>query len=206
MFKKNGKMEKEQLVYLYKNKNLSMTEIAKKLEVTHAKIYYWFEKFGIKRRGQKECAYVKQNPKGDPFKIKKNLTSEEKKLLVVGLMLYWAEGNKKNKFLVALGNLDSRMIKLFLEFLRKICRVDEKRLRLYVRVYKSFNKNKAHSYWESFLKLPKTQIYIYSHNDVRSDPRKQWSKSGIATLTVSNVKLKAWLDQAIEECLRQFAM
>lgn len=199
-------MKKERLVYLYKNKNLSMTEIAKKLGVTHAKVYYWFEKLGIKRRGQKESAYVKQNPNGDPFKIKKNLNQGEKKLLLMGLMLYWAEGNKKNKFLVALGNLDSRMIKLFLGFLRKICRIDEKRARLYVRVYKNFSKNKARLYWENFLKLPKTQIYIYPHNDARSDPRKQWSKNGIATLTVSNVKLKSWLDQAIEEHLRQFVI
>ena len=199
-------MKKQQLVYLYKTKNLSMTEIAEKLGVTQAKVYYWFEKLGIKRRGQRESAYVKQNPNGDPFKIKKNLNSEEKKLLLMGLMLYWAEGNKKNKLLVALGNLDSRMIKLFLEFLRKICRIDEKRARLYVRVYKNFSRKKAHLYWENFLKFPKAQIYTYSHNDTRSDPRKQWSKNGIATLTVSNVKLKSWLDQAIEEHLHQFAM
>jgi len=197
-------MKEEQLIYLYKNKNLSMAEIAKKLGVTQAKVYYWFEKFGIKRRGQKESAYVKHNPNGDPFRIKRDLTPEEKKLLLMGVMLYWAEGNKKNKLLVALGNLDSRMIKLFLEFLRKICRIDEKRARLYVRVYKNFSRKKARLYWENFLKLPKEQIYIYPHTDTRSDPRKQWSKNGIATLTVSNVKLKSWLDQAIEKQLYHF--
>ena len=196
-------MKKEQLVYLYKNKSLSMAEIAKKLRITHAKVYYWFEKLGIERRGQKESAYVRQNPNGDPFEIKKNLNREEKKLLLMGLMLYWGEGNKKNRFLVALGNLDSRMIKLFLEFLRKICRIDEKRIRLFVRVYKDFNRNNAHSYWGSFLQLPKAQIYIYPHNDTRSNPQKQWSKNGIATLQIANVKLKQWLDQAIEEHLRQ---
>ena len=192
-------MDRKLLIDLYNIRNLSMAEIAKELKTSHAKVYYWFKKFDIKRRSRSECSYVKQNPNGNPFEIKKELTSKEKQLLLMGLMIYWAEGNKKNKYLVGLGNLDSRMIKLFLEFLRTICRIDETRIRLYVRVYKKFDKQKASMYWESFLKLPKSQIRVHTHTDKRSKPGKQWSRNGIAALQVGSIKLKQWLDFAIEE-------
>jgi len=194
-------MNKKLLIHLYKSRNLSMAEIAKELNITHAKVCYWFKKFDIKRRGPSEGSYIKQNPNGDPFKIKKKLTLKEKQLLLMGLMAYWAEGNKKNRHLVGLGNLDGRMIKLFLEFLRKICRIDETRVKLYVRVYKKFNRKKAFVYWEKLLGLSKNQIHVYLHNDMRSNPNKQWSKNGIAAIQVGNIKLKQWLDNAIEEYL-----
>ena len=196
-----NEMDKEQLIKLYKTKKLSMTEIASELKTTEAKVYYWLKKYDIQRRKQSESAYAKQNRNGDPFKIKKNLTQKEKGLLLTGLMLYWAEGTKKNRFLVSLGNLDSRMIKLFLEFLRKICRVDEGRIKLYVRLYKDFNKEEAQSYWANCLNIPKSQVHVYSHIDVRSNPKKQWSKNGIASLQFASTKLKQWIDNTVEDYL-----
>lgn len=198
------KMNEDVLTYLYIDKKMSMMDIACKLKVTHAKVNYWLEKFNVARRGQRESSYAKHNPQGDPFKIKEKLTFKERQLLLLGLMLYWAEGNKKNQSTVALGNLDGRMIKLFLKFLRDICQIEEKRIRLYVRIYKNFSKEKARLYWKNLLSLPEKQVLMYTHNDLRSNPNKQWSKNGIATLQMSNVKLKQWLDQSIEECLHQF--
>lgn len=191
-------INKSLLYNLYSENKLSMVEISNKLRVTPKTVEYWLEKYDIPRRSCSESAYVKQNPKGDPFRIKRELNSKDKELLTIGLMLYWAEGNKNNKTLLQLVNLDYRMLQLFLKFLRGICKIDEKRLRLYVRLYKNFNKKVAKQHWAKLLNVSKEQIFVYPHTDTRSKVGNQWSEYGIATLQFSNTKLKKWLDNKID--------
>ena len=58
---------------LYYDQKLSMVDVAAKLRTTPSKVGYWLEKYNMPRRSQSESAYAKQNPNGDPFKIKRNL-------------------------------------------------------------------------------------------------------------------------------------
>ncbi len=178
-----------------------MMDIASRLNTTHATVNYWMKKHGLDRRAYSDSTYCKLNPKGDPFNIKKRLSGREKDLLLTGLMLYWAEGSKSAKGSTQLANLDPRMLQLFVEFLRKICRVHEERLRLYVRVYKDFSKEKAKKYWVKKLKISPSRILTYTHTDKRSKEHKQWSQYGIATLQYHNLKLWEWLNNSIEEHL-----
>jgi len=96
-------LAKETLTELYCNQKLSMAEIAKKLEVST--IYYWMSKYGIPRRIRSEAIYIKQNPKGDPFKIKELKTKEDFELFTLGVGLYIGEGSK-TKDSVALANME----------------------------------------------------------------------------------------------------
>ena len=178
-----------------------MQDIAYKLDVTFPTVTYWMEKYNLPRRSNSESTYYKLNPNGDPFDIKKQLNKKEKDLLLTGLMLYWAEGAKSMRASIQLANLGHRMLQVFLKFLREICRVHEERLRLYVRVYKRFSREKAKRYWARKLKMPPKRIFVYPHTDVRSKVYKQWSPYGIATLQCHNLKFRNWLDNAIEEYL-----
>ena len=178
-----------------------MWDIAKILSVTPATVVYWMDRHNLRRRSRSDCAYVKQNPNGDPFRIKNKLTMRDKELLLSGLMLYWTEGTKRNRHVVQLANLDPRMIWLFLKFLREICRIDESKIRLYVRAYRKFNRTIAQSYWAGYLRIPKKQVFVYRHIDRRSRINKQWSKYGIATLQFANMRLKDWLENEISRYL-----
>jgi len=193
-------INKKLLLKLYCDRKLSMKEIADKLCVTPNKIEYWLKKYEIPRRSWSESAYVKQNPSGDPFKIKKNLTNREKELLIASLMLYLSEGGRKRDA-IQLGNLNPKVIKIFLDFLRKVCQIKEDKVKIYVRLHKKFDKNKARIYWSEILKMPVKQVLVYTHNDPRSKANKQRSEYGIATLQFNNVKLKKWLDDKIKECV-----
>lgn len=62
-----------------------MTEIGQKLGISSHKIVYWMKKHRLKRRSRSEATYVKRNPNGDPFCIKRNLTERERQLLGLGL-------------------------------------------------------------------------------------------------------------------------
>ena len=197
-------INKKLLHDLYCNKRLSMVQVADKLKIMPRKVEYWLKKYNIPRRSRSESAYIKQNPNGDPFKIKRNLNKNEKELFIAGLMTFWAEGSRKNKHSVRLANLDHRMIQLFLKFLRELCGVKEDKISLYVRLYKNFDKNKAQLYWSKLLIIPKSQVYIYAHTDKRSKISKQWSKYGIATLEFHNTKLRKWLEDSIEKYLSKW--
>ncbi|MBI4354815.1 MAG: hypothetical protein HY597_00005 [Candidatus Omnitrophica bacterium] len=183
---------------LYVQRGLSMMEISQALQATHATILYWMKKHKIPRRTWSESMYVKLNPDGDPFTIPRHLSARQRELLVAGILLYWAEGSKKREAL-QLVNLDARMLQLFLKFLRNVCHVDERRVGVYVRVYKQFPVSAARTYWSKALQLPKSRVFVAPHTDQRSKASKQWSRYGIATLEFHNTKLKRWLDNAIEE-------
>jgi hypothetical protein len=197
-------MDKQLLCDLYWKKKLSMMQIAQQCQTTHPRVYYWFKKYGIHRRSWCESAYVKQNPKGDPFYIRRDLSTRERELLLACLMLYWGEGHKTNRYSVQIANLDFRILQLFVKFLREICGIDENKLKLYVQLFNKFDKDIAKKYWAEKLKIPEHHITVNHHIDKRSKEKHQRSKFGIARIQVHNYKLKAWIDKQLENYLRCF--
>jgi len=178
-----------------------MWDIAKVLSVTPATVKYWMIKHGLRRRSASEAAYVKQNPNGDPFKIKDKLTSKDKELLLCGLMLYWAEGSRRNKHVVQMANLDSRLLSVFINFLRRICGVKERKICLNIQLYKKFDRHKTQDFWSRILGVPRRFIAVNIHSDKRSRPDRQWSQHGVARIEVRNMKLKQWMDKTLEAYL-----
>ncbi len=178
-----------------------MPDVAQTLSVTPAAVRYWMEKHRLRRRPNHESAYVKQNPDGGPFEIKNKLSESDRELLISCLMLYWAEGSRRNKHVIQLANLDERMLRLFVRFLRVICGVRENKLCLTVQLYRDFDKEKTKNYWSKNLRISKRFIAVNIHFDKRSKPNQQWSKYGIARIEVRNIKLKQWIDKALERYL-----
>jgi len=183
---------------LYYDKRLSMLEIARAISLTPATVKYWMDKYGLARRSASESAYVKQNPSGDPFRIKNRLSERDEKLFLSCLMLYWAEGSRRNNHVIQIANLDHRMLSIFIKFLKQICYVKEEKIRLTIQLYKEFDKKIVKNYWSKQLGVPKRFIAVNIHSDIRSKPTKQWSKYGIARIEVRNVKLKRWIDEQLE--------
>jgi hypothetical protein len=194
-------LKKQALQELYYDSKLSMWDMARNLSVTPATVAYWMKKHDLRRRSSSECAYVKQNPNGDPFKIKNRLTKKNKELLLCGLMLYWAEGSRRNKHVIQIANLDPRLLFLFKKFLKTTCGVKENKICLTVQLYRSFDKEETKAYWAKTLGIPKQFISVNIHSDKRSAPTRQWSKYGIARIEVRNVKLKQWIDASLERYL-----
>ncbi len=192
-------MTKAQLKKLYGHRQLSMMEIAHKLGTTHATVLYWLKKHGIPRRSWSDSTYIKLNPDGDPFRLPKVLTRSQQELLVAGLLLYWAEGDKTNKSGTKIGNLDGQMLQVFIKFLREVCHADENRLSVYVRVHKRFSLGAARQHWVQLLGLPPSRVHIYRHTDKRSKADKQWSPHGLAILEFHSTKFKRWFDQVIRD-------
>lgn len=184
---------KEELISLYQN-GLSANEIAEKLNISLNKIVYWLKKYQVKKRSLSEAIYLKYYPYGDPFKIKKRLTPEEKQLLGLGIGIYWGEGNKASRSSIAVSNSDPKLIKKFVEFLIRICQINTKKLKFSLQIFNDANPEASLKYWCSRLQIPKNKFYkpmVIPPQGKGTYKRK--SKYGICCVVFGNVKLKKWI-------------
>ena len=141
---------------LYWKKNYNVNEISKKLDISVWSLYDFMNRNNISRRSYSEASYVANRGKPQ-FKIKNELSIQEQKLKVAGIMLYWAEGTSGGST-VDFANSSPQMVKVFLRFLREICGADNKRLRIYLYAYQYQNINKLKSYWSYLTGVPLSQF------------------------------------------------
>lgn len=186
-------ISKNQLISLYQN-GLSSNEIAEKLGTSPNKINYWLNKFKVPKRSLSEAIYLKHNPDGDPFCIKKNLTPKERQLLGLGLGIYWGEGNKVSKSTTSISNSDPKLIEKFIEFLIKICQIDTNKLRFNLQIFNDADPERALKYWCKKLKVPQqkfNKLTVIPPQGKGTYKRK--SKYGICIVSFGNIKLKQWI-------------
>ena len=87
--------------------------------------------------------------------ISKNTMYE---LKLMGTMLYWAEGGKTQR-MVRFSNGDPKMIKIMMRFFRKVCIVQEQKLRGHIHIHPHLDASKAEDYWSKVTKIPSSQFF-----------------------------------------------
>ena len=144
---------------LYYDKGYNMKDIAEKFDVSYKTVLCFMKSNDLKRRSFKEANKNSFEHKPLSFKFKINLKDKDRELLIKAIMIYWCEGSKGFKSnTVDLANCDPEMLKLFILFLRKICRVDESRIRIYLYCYSNQNIDKNIEYWSNMLNVPANQF------------------------------------------------
>ncbi len=101
-------------------------------------------------RRAKEVAEIKEKAKSEIH----SLTENEFK--TAGLMLYWAEGNKKNH--VGVCNSDPELIRFMMKWLRLICGVSDSRLKPYLNIHSGQDEAKIKQFWSRITGLPISQF------------------------------------------------
>lgn len=174
----------QEICNLYKT-GYSMMLISEKMNISHNTVKYYLDKNGIPRRNLTEAGYLAHLHRFGrmSFRVKENLNSEEEKLKITGIMLYWAEGYKRNNdSSVAFSNSDPEMIKTFLRFLREICGIQEKRLRALLFLFKDQDEVYLKRRWSKILSLPIDQFNLSFIRKSRSDIGNYKRKSEFGTL------------------------
>lgn len=190
----------ERVRKLYYDKQLSVNDVANKLGVSIDAVFYCMRKNGFKRREQNKSNAIRYERQKPSFKLKKINNEKSKILKVIGVMLYWGEGYKAGKnCTVDFANSDEDMIKLFLKFLRKVCGIDEKKLRVYSYFYSNQNLSKNINYWSKITKISKKQFTKpYIRKDFRED-KKDRMPHGLIHIRYGDKKLlrliKSWIDE-----------
>lgn len=176
----------------------SMKDISKTLGCSEHKITYWMQKFDINRRTRSEATYLKANPNGDPFTIRTNLTKNENTLLYLSLGIYWGEGTKAGKHVVRVSNTDPKMLVIFRKFLLEICQVNPSKIKYNIVCFNDTIPETASAYWGNKLEISSSKFgKITQIPSQGKGTYKNKSKYGVCSVSVSNIKLKAWIMEQI---------
>jgi hypothetical protein len=187
------------LVEYYVNKKWSTSHIARYVRCSENKINYWLSKYEIKKRTISDAIYELRNPLGDPFLIRKPKTLKQGILFGLGLGIYWGEGLKRGKGAVRLTNTDAKMVRKFILFLEKFCKINRNKLRFSIQIFEDISKEEALTYWMHELNIKRAQFYKTIVSKVRGEGTYKYkSKYGVIIVYFNNVKLKKIILEMIE--------
>ena len=182
-------LSKESLDVLYRDRGLSMAQIAEELGCSASKVVYWMDKHGIERRSISEAVYQYRNPNGDPFTIRVPESVDEYALFYLSLGLYIGEGKKRDREQISLSNSDSRVIRIFLRFLREICGVEEQRIWAWINLFDDADLKASEEFWMSVTGLAIEQFHKPVIRAQRVGTYLSRSKYGALSVGVSSTKL-----------------
>lgn len=118
-------------------------------------------------------------------------------LFLLGLSIYWGEGDKVTPSIVRVSNVDAEMIKVFSLFLQKYSELPSERLRAGLVIYRDNDETMCKKFWSESIPLPYTQFFKTQVIQGRHKTRRL--HNGICSLSVSNrvfkEKLLTWIKQ-----------
>lgn len=197
-------LPKNELFDLY-NSGLSMTDIAKQLKISTHKVAYWINKHEIKTRNISDAIYIKNNPDGDPFNITSINSNKKVELLALGIGLFLGEGCKTSHDKVSFSNSNSIIIKIFLNFLRKICCVRENKIKAELNIFNDRSYEDCLNYWIKVTQIPSDRFYKPQIRESKGGTYKNKSKYGTINVTVNNTKLLKQIKFWCEDYGQKFA-
>lgn len=160
----------------------SYSEIKKKLGVAKSTLSYWLrdhplssKRIGELRKigwekGEVSREKYRNTMRGKKEKIRASVYKEEKEkfrnlshetLYVAGLMLYSAEGGKKDAHRITIANTDVAIILFFIKWVQMFFDIEVGQLRFQLHLYENMNIGNEELFWrKSFLgKVKKDQFY-----------------------------------------------
>jgi predicted DNA-binding protein YlxM (UPF0122 family) len=201
---KIGNDKLNQVKKFYLSDGLSAREIGERLNVSIDAVFYFLRKNKIPRRNQAESNNARFVKKAPSFKIKEFLKADEKILKAIGATLYWGEGSKwDGEKIVDFANSDPAMIALFMKFLRKICGIDENRLRVYLYCYADQKPDELKIFWSKLTGIPKSLFYKpYIRKDFKEEKSGKM-KNGLIHIRYNDKKLLLVLREWIKEIIKK---
>lgn len=179
-----------------------MQEVGRKLGKSTWSIRSIMKRKNILRRPSNITKSIQYQKSPLSFQPKFHLSNQEEKLKIAGLMLYWAEGSKKNTKGIDFANSDPKMITLFIAFLRQIYTPNESRFRIYLYTHNKQNIKEQINYWSEITNIPTSQFtkpYIHRNQDPKHDKMPhglihiRYSDKRLLELIISDLeKIKSW--------------
>ncbi len=224
--------EREKAIKL-RQQGLSYREILAIIPVSKSSLSLWLKNVKLTKR-QKE-RLLKKRLEGSKIasgknrenrlllikKIKKEAIKDIKKidkreLWLIGIMLYWAEGNKQREYRVSesvrLGNSDPKIIKIFLKWLFEIIKIprEDVRFRICLHETEKYRLLEIEKYWSRVTGFPvedfrKIKLNWKKHkiNTKRRNIGKKYY--GLLEIRVKrstnlNRKIDGWIDGVCKYC------
>lgn len=193
-------IEEKLIVKMYVDNKFSTVQISEFTHFSTSQIDRILEINNVQKRSISEAIIQLNITKFHkiPFRLKYDLSSIENDLKITGIMLYWGEGAKTGDG-VKFANSNPEMISVFLMFMRKICGVDEKRIKVMIHFYPDQDVGFLKSFWSSTTGIELENIYRPHMLVGKKGTYKKKSIYGTATIHYSDKKLLEQLLRWIEE-------
>lgn len=82
----------------------------------------------------------------------------KKDFLLIGTALYWGEGFKKTRWVLAFSNSDPLMIKFMMKFFIDVCDIPKEKIKATVQTHPNITPRNAVNYWSEISGVPKYQF------------------------------------------------
>lgn len=219
-----GKNVEKQKAIELRRKGFSYGEILKKIPVAKSTLSLWLRSVGLSKRQKQRLTEKKidaarrggEARKRNRIKVAeeiKNAAEKEignitnRELWLLGIALYWAEGNKAKDYNVSQGvifsNSDPAMIKIFLKWVREILKINDSEIKLEIYIHEnSMNKvDDAIKHWAKIANMSiKKFQYIYFKNNKSNTKRKNIGNDYYGLLRINirkstniNRKISGWI-------------
>lgn len=149
---------------------MSYSQIKSKINVSKSTLSVWLEKYPLSPEKIKElrdwnprrienCRNTKlKNRQQKLQNVYNNISSEinllsRRDLFIAGLFLYWGEGTKASRDMVAFTNTDPAMIKFFIKWM-KIFDVSQNKMRVKLHLYKDMDIDEKVQFWSKTSNIP----------------------------------------------------
>ncbi len=193
------------VVKSYVEDKLSAVQISESMGVSVSKIVRILELNSVQKRSISEAVTQLNITKFHkiPFQLKTALSPDDSDLKITGIMLYWGEGAKTSGS-VKLANSNPDIIRVFLLFLREICGVEEKRIKMIIHMYPDLDGIFLGNFWSSVTGIGLENFYRPQILKGKKGTYKNKSIYGTATICYSDKKLLQLILGWIEEYKNHF--
>jgi len=128
---------------------------------------------------------------------KEYLLLAKNELFLIGLILYWAEGNRKTE-MFQFTNSDPRAIKAMLNWLTKICKIPKKDIKIRLYIHKIYAHENHEKFWSEITKIPIDKFQKTIYKPTPHKIKKKLDYKGCIQLRILKTnfywKVMAWID------------
>lgn len=218
---------RQRAINLRIKKELSYSEIRKRLGVPKSTLSYWLREFPIseerilelRRQGWKKSEAGRERFRTTMRKKKELRDREvynkyqirftelsEDALFITGLILYLGEGDKKDYARIGLANTDPAIIKFFIKWMNEFLSVNKEEVKVQLHLYENMDIKKEKEFWRSELGFQENQFYKPAIRKLQksSFSYKESYRHGTCSVYVLGVERKRELTMAIQAFIDKY--
>ena len=219
--------EKYEAIKLREN-GFSYSEILKQIPIAKSTLSLWLRSVSLSKKQEQRLSEKKRlsQIKGGETKRQQRILltnkiyreSEEdvksiskRELWFMGVMLYWAEGNKEKKHNVSqrvcFNNSDPLMIRIFLKWLKEVVNIKPEEIDFEIYIHEN-SKNSIPSvvkYWENTVEAKIKKIYFKKNKMTKYRKNTDSNYFGLLRVNVKrstdlNRKISGWVEGICKNC------
>lgn len=183
-----------------------MRVVADRYGVSIDAVTYVLRKTNIPRRSLKEANHLAFEAKTPSFTIRATRSSYDKTMDLIGAMLYWAEGYKRDTAGgIDFANSDPDMALLFFRFLKSRYILDQKRLYFSVYYYSDQDIRDITKFWAGKLRVS-SKLFRHSYKKLNPNLQARKLPYGVLHIRYNDKKLLRDVLGLIQSFKRRFTL